>query len=243
MGVLLIAAWVIGIGTPGSMFGAPVPSCEKVIFAGEVNAGEEWKGSLGEGWVFRVIPIDPGQAAYSGWDLVVDRDEGAGFPDALLLATPPYGSINEREIGTTFGLRAQDAIGWNPRSFRFVVDPASLRRAQQLFRDLPGASPSGVAGKDADTAHKLMQETSRSAAGQFRILDARLTPGVADAAPFAETWAAQSARTPHELDTAPSTKPTAMGTLNWIRFNVTLWLPAGWKTPPSLRPVRGSCSE
>ena len=76
------------------------------------------------------------QAAYSGWDLVVDREPAAGFPDALLLATLPYNSINEREIGTTFGLRAQDAIGWNPRSFRFIVTPSDFREAQQLFRSL-----------------------------------------------------------------------------------------------------------
>jgi hypothetical protein len=45
-----------------------------------------------------------------------------------------YNSINEREIGTTFVLRAQDAIGWNPRSFRFLLNPADFRYAQQLFR-------------------------------------------------------------------------------------------------------------
>ena len=80
------------------------------------------------------MPVPALDAAYSGWDMVVDRIPPAGFPDALYLATPPYNSINQREIGTTYGLRAQDAIGWNPRSFRFLTDPAAFREAQQ---DLP----------------------------------------------------------------------------------------------------------
>ena len=119
----------------GSQAGAATPaSCQKIVLTGEVSAGQEWKAAFGEGWVFRVMPIQAGKAGYSGWDLVVDREQGAGFPDALMLATPPYDSINEREVGTTFGLRAQDAIGWNPRSFRFLTDPAALRESQRLFR-------------------------------------------------------------------------------------------------------------
>jgi hypothetical protein len=87
-----------------------------------------------------VVPIQPGKAGFSGWDLVVDRVPGAGFPNALLVATPPYNSINEREVGTTFGLRAQDAIGWNPRSFRFMTDPAALQESQRLFQVLGGTT-------------------------------------------------------------------------------------------------------
>ena len=65
---------------------------------------------------------------------MVDRGQHSGFPDAFLLATMPYDSINEREMGTTFGLRAQDAIGWNLRSSRFLLKPTDFRYAQQLFR-------------------------------------------------------------------------------------------------------------
>ena len=103
--------------------------------SGEVSAGQEWKADFGQGWVFRLLPIDTsswaGKAGYSGWDLVVDREQPAGYPDALLVATPPYNSINEREVGTTFGLRAQDAIGWNPRSFRFLTNAAASGRARR----------------------------------------------------------------------------------------------------------------
>jgi hypothetical protein len=236
-GLRRFAAGLLALACCGSPALPMQRSCEKVLIPGEVSAGHEWKVALGEGWVFRVIPIQSASAVYSGWDLVVDREEGAGFPDALMLSTPPYGSINEREIGTTFGLRAQDAIGWNPRSFRFLTDVPSLRPAQEAFRSLN----SGKGETEAE--QRLMQLAQRSAHGQFRILDARLTPGVADAAPFAQNWAAQSAKTPHEQDPVPSTGATPLGSLNWMRFTLTLWLPAAWKTPPSLGAVLGACAE
>lgn len=98
--------------------------------------GVECASRLGEGWIVRILPIAPSQAGYSVWDLVVDREQPADFPDALSLATMPYNSINEREIGTTFGLRAQDAIGWNPRSFKFLLNVTDFREARHLFRSL-----------------------------------------------------------------------------------------------------------
>lgn len=111
----------------------PRHTCQRVDLQGEVRAGQEWRVALGQGWIFRMLPIASAQAGYSGWDLVIDRDPPAGYPDALLLATLPYNSINQREIGTTFGLRAQDAIGWNPRSFRFLMDPKAFSEAQWIY--------------------------------------------------------------------------------------------------------------
>ncbi len=94
---LLLVSSLSQAGTP------PKAVCARVTIVGQVSAGGEWSTKLGEGWVIRVLPIAPSLAGYSGWDLVMDRDQPAGFPDALLLATMPYNSINEREIGTTFG--------------------------------------------------------------------------------------------------------------------------------------------
>ncbi len=132
LGILVLAA-------ARSQAAAPqLPVCEKVVLLGEVNAGQEWKAAFGQGWVFRVLPIVPGKAGYSGWDLVVDREQPAGFPDALMVATPPYNSINQREVGTTFGLRAQDVIGWNPRSFRFLTSPDAFKESRKQFQVLGG---------------------------------------------------------------------------------------------------------
>jgi hypothetical protein len=250
VGILAMAA------VQGPAATAHAPGCQKVDLTGEVNAGQEWKAAFGQGWVFRVIPIAPGKAGYSGWDLVVDREQAAGFPDALLVATPPYSSINEHEVGTTFGLRAQDAIGWNPRSFRFLTAPEALRESQKLYQSLsqagqlePGVPhPTQKAAESQSAAEvratrRLMELLRQSSPGQFRILDARLAPGISDAAPYAENWALASPRTPHSFEPGAGGKSTPLGQLHWMRFSVTLWLPAGWKAPPELHATRTACSE
>ena len=206
---------VLAAGYDGA---APVPSCQKVTLQGEVKAGQEWKAAFGQGWVFRVVPIASG---YSGWDLVVDREQPAGFPDALLLATPPYNSINEHEVGTTFGLRAQDAIGWNPRSFRFLVDPATFHESQRLFQALGGAmqvGPPAANSREGLAIERLLKNNQKSAAGQFRILDVRLAPGNSDAASYAENWALASQRTPHTFEPVTNGDPSPLGELHWMKF-------------------------
>jgi hypothetical protein len=229
-------------------------SCQKIVLAGEVSAGREWKAVFGEGWVFRVLPIDtkkagPGQPGYSGWDLVVDREQPAGFPDALLLATPPYNSISEREVGTTFGLRAQDAIGWNPRSFRFLSNAAALRESQKLYQLLSREGQLRLAGPEhynqdtpeARSTRRLMELQRQSSAGEFRILDAHLAPGISDAASYAENWALASRKTPHTFEPVTEPKSAPLGELHWMRFSVTLWLPGAWKAPQELHATRAAC--
>lgn len=244
----------LSVFTPYPGFAAAPPGqCRRIVMEGQVDAGHTWSQSFGQGWVFRLLPIKPGDHGYSGWDLAVDRVGGAGFPDALLLATPPYESINQREVGTTFGVRAQDAIGWNPRSFHFLTTPASLRKAQKLYftlrrkpetkeKDRGSIRPVDEAKRSEEikTASKdLMDIAAHASAGQFRILDARLTPGTANALPYAQNWALQQRNTPHTI--AATTSPTPYGKLEAIRFEITLWLPAGWKAPKALKTELASC--
>ncbi len=146
---IIVAGLVLALtATLGRERAGAASSCKKLVLSGEVNAGQVWQEPLGEGWAFRIQPIQATQAGYSGWDLVVDRQPPAGYPDALLLATLPFNSINEREIGTTFGLRAQDAIGWTPRTFHFLIDPAAFRQAQQLYLSLASSGQLSGAGAE-----------------------------------------------------------------------------------------------
>jgi len=257
-----VGAWGAARGVPDGAGKPRTPDCEKIVLAGEVSAGRAWQAALGQGWVFRLLPIradeageKKGASRFSGWDLVVDREPPAGYPDALLLATPPYDSIGEREVGTTYGLRAQDAIGWNPRSFRFMTDPVAFREAQRLYLSLsragwPRPAPTGgnLSAEDRSAEKRrelqqLMKLTGESSPGEFRILDARLTPGTGDAAPYAENWALRSRNTPQTDVPAPGGISTPRGEIEWIRFSVTLWLPYEWSAPRDLHAVRTGCSE
>jgi hypothetical protein len=235
---------------------APTPkTCEKIVLRGEVSAGHEWKAPLGEGWVFRVVPIpkDKTAADMGGWDLVVDRDEPAGFPDALLLATPPYNLINPREIGTTYGLRAQDAIGWNPRNFRFITNRSTFHQAQKLYLLLnrygelggkPGKDVSERKEKSLKRALQRFEKLDRqSLPGEFQILNARLTPGVGAVKPYAANWALKASATPHTDVVPPGTAPAPLGELERIRFSITLWLPGTWRAEHGVELPRATCPE
>ncbi len=243
----LLAAAFLSTIAPRVLAAPPRPdACTRVAFTGMVSLGQEWKTPLGEGWVFRFVPIVPGPFGYTGWDLVVDRDPPSGYPDALLLATPPYSSINEREIGTTFGLRAQDAIGWNPRSFHFLTNPAAFLQGQKLFLALSGQLSAASAKEDpavAELTRQLADLQAGAAAGELRILDAGLAPGNGDPAPFARNWAEQSSRMSYILVPQSGTNPSPGGELDWIRFSITLWLPSSWKLPPGINAASAPCQQ
>lgn len=239
--VLALAAMPAGAAT----------GCRALTLGGEVAADQTWQTAIGEGWQLRLVPIGPPTAGFSGWDVVVDRLPATGYPDAALLATPPYGSMNEREIGTSFGLRAQDALGWSTRSFRFLTRPVDFAAARALYLEL---ERSGALSGRQSVGHqpnraqqqaiaRLAAFSAGAASGQLRILDARLVPGVGDAAAFAENWALAYARTAHEVEQAAPGQTSARGQLRRLRFAVTLWLPAGWRTPPGIPAPAANCPE
>ena len=235
LGFMCLAVFAV----PG-LRGAQV--CRQLTLQGEVSAAREWKAPIGEGWVIRLVPIPSLQAGYTGWDLVVDRERPAGFPDALYLATPPYNSINQREIGTTYGLRAQDAIGWNPRSFRFLTDPAAFRAAKRHY-NLAFARHKDRVPADvlAAASARLLKLETHASTGQLTILDARLVPGTADPARFAQQWSRAASRSKYQVDAAAPGKSTARGELRSMRFRITLSLPPDWAMPRGVRAVQGAC--
>ena len=248
---ILIVASILGDAWKSA--GMPPPSarpkgealCRKLILSGQVSQGREWKGAIGQGWVFRVIPIastaaeKESQRRYSGWDLVLDRADGlgvAGYPDALLLATPPYGSLNAREIGTTFGLRAQDALGWEPRPFRYLTSETDLARARGLFSRVTAPGKTDVAAQS-----ELLQIIGRGSAGQFRVVDAKLRMGVHDPEFFAQKWAANFKNVPHTVE--DGTQDSPLGEIRWVRFEATFWLPKTFTAAPEIVTATSKCAQ
>ena len=239
-------AWV-GFALAGCGVGraAQPAHCQQVELKGEVQAGSKWRAEIGQGWFFGLLPVASGTQGFTGWDMVVDNEPGAGFPDALLLATPPYGSLNEHEIATTFGLRAQDAAGWSPRSFHFLTDATALAESRRLFPLLShghgmGESPT-VSKAEGLAIQRQLALNQKASRGELHIDEARIAPGTADAAGFAENWAWRFQQLPHLMENPASDKATPSGELHWIRFTVRLWLPSGWRLPAGLKAKDGPC--
>ncbi len=223
-----------GLGLPGALAQAQqsAPACRLVTFDGQLASGSSWKTAIGQGWELRLVPI---AGNYSGWDMVAAPAGDLAYPDALLLATPPWGSLTEREIGTTFGLRAQDAIAWMPRRFHFLTSPDQLARARKAF---PAAVSGGPAAASASNA--LLTELKHAASGDFTITGAKIVAGIADPPTFAQQWASHLGRVPYQQLPAGA-NPTPRGEIRSIEFRVRLWLPATWQLPKGLNAEKSTC--
>src|SRR3982751_5665863 len=103
-----------GGATPVKGNGGGLGSSVCGVFEGEVRAGQQYVKGIGGGIELMLEPLP------SGWILRV-LPVGVGRPehDYAELATPPYRSVNPLSISTDFSFRAQDAVAWNPRRFRF----------------------------------------------------------------------------------------------------------------------------
>lgn len=201
----------------GCLPAAAQQHCPSLQFDGEVEAGKSFSHlidakhtflleTLASGWIVRVLPTGKPRQAH----------------DYAELATPPYRSPNPLLISTDFSFRAQDAIAWNPREFRYFSD----------------ASQAAVAAKAYDAT---MKEPNRPAAGavlfdllpractaEFRITDARIVGGTADQSRMAATVAQHFAQTAHTVETnAPASK---LGRILTLRFRVRFQ--PGEKTSP-----------
>jgi hypothetical protein len=174
----------------------------------------------------------------------MDRERGGGYPDGLLLATPPYGSLNEREIGTTYGMRAQDAIAWGPRRFHFLTSVDRWKRARELYATVM-AGRGGVSG-EAATRELLAMVSGDVGSGEFEVMDARLRAGLGDPPVFARQWAANLGRVPHELEQKDGRMGGVsgpLGELKWVHFRVTLMVPGSWELPAGLGAKAAKCAE
>jgi hypothetical protein len=82
-----------------------------------------------------------------------------------------------------------------------------------------------------------------AAVGELRILDAGLTPGSGDPAPFARNWAQQASHMAYTLVPQSGANPSPRGELDWIRFSIKLWLPKGWQTPTGIASTSTPCEQ
>ena len=199
-----------------SAFGLPTAEGQTLCnlqIAGELNAGQSFSAPIGHGLQVYFQPIT------SGWILRI-FPAGRSLPahDYAELATPPYQSVSPLSVSTDFSFRAQDAVGWNPRRFRFATSPETFDRLQKawLAFENAGATP------PAPLQVELSSEIAQSANGTLTILDARLVPGTADQWKMAAAVASHFTTTAHTLAQEPDGSTSPLGRILWLRFRLNL---------------------
>ena len=202
------------------------------ILEGEAQAGRAFERPIGNGLKILLEPIA------SGWVLRVVPAQGPrGAHDYAELATPPYQSVSPLLISTDFSFRAQDALAWNPRHFRFAADGVSfaeLSSAYDQFQRLAKAGPSAAA--EARLAElSLATLVSRAPEAELTILDARLVQGTGNQAQAAAFVALHPNSSARQVDQPSGGIATPLGHLNWVRFRIRLDLPQSFRADRALR--------
>ena len=223
----IVSCLPAGLSAQASHAAKAPMGCSRVVFDGDVKAGMGFEKVFAKGLKFYLEPLR------SGWIVrVLAADEPRGPHDYAELATPPYRSVSPLLISTDWSFRAQDAVAWNPRRFRYA-------RSGEVFRQLAGLY-GGVMSNDASSSSKVAEIVSEQPEGVLQILDARMVPGLADQALMASAVASHLEETPLEVD--QSVAPSTLGRIEELRFRVKLDLPAGIFAAPGLGVEKNSAT-
>ena len=211
----------------------PAGACQRAVIEGEVRAGESFAKRIGGGLELRLEALSWG----SGWLLRVLPVAGPKLThDYAELATPPYASVSPLLLSTDFSFRAQDAVAWNPRRFRYAASAAEFGRIAGVYGRFSKTTP-----PPAGIESELATVVSQASEGTLQILDARLAPGTANQARTAALVASHFETTAHTVEEPAQGKGTPLGKLTWVRFQISLDLPSGFKAAPGVRVENVSC--
>lgn len=213
--------------------------CERLTFEGAAEAGKSYSQPIGGGLEFRLVPFP--DKSPEGWEIRIDPATANTYPDYAQVATPPFQSVNPLWLTTAYGFRAQDVVGWNPRQFQFVRSEAEYTPAASAFFSYLEPHGNRAAMPQDKALQMLLNLPAISAHGEFKILDAHLSPGTADPKPGVGEWARRLSSFPHTFDAALTGPGAGAGELHSIRFRITLWLPPGWKSPSGVRHEQAAC--
>ncbi len=201
---------------------------------GEVRAGQGFRKDFGgglelrmeptaAGWVVRVLPVAGGRPATMDY---------AG------IATPPYRSVSPLLLSTDWGFRAQDAVGWNPRRFRYAANAGEFAAMEAAYQRVTGSSHASAGDEAA-----LADLAGKAPEGVLEIVDASLAPGTSDQTAAAGLLASHFGTTAHRIEPPEGGRATALGRIGWIRFRVKLDLRGSVRVPPGVEVERYSCGR
>ena len=210
-----------------------IPTHRIAIVEGEAQAGHAFERPIGNGLKILLEPIA------SGWVLRVVPAQGPRGPhDYAELATPPYQSVSPLLISIDFGFRAQDALAWNPRRFRFAADRASFAELSAAYDQSQHLAKFDRAAETRLAESRLATLVSRTPEAELTILDARLVQGTGNQAQSAAMVALHPNWSARQVDQPADGVATPLGRLNWLRFRIRLDLPPDFHADKALRVER-----
>jgi hypothetical protein len=203
-------------------------SCRAGTFEGEVRSGQFFTQPIGNGLEVMLEPLT------SGWILrVLPVGKPRPQHDYAELATPPYRSVTPLLISTDYSFRAQDAVGWNPRRFRFAPEETTFSKMLKAYNDYEN--------KTVGAQETLATLVSHAPEGTLTIIDAHLVPGTADQVSAAAAVATHFTSTAHSVEKPDDGRPTPLGRLTWMRFRISFDLPPGFRPNPRLAITQHAC--
>ncbi len=226
---------MLGAGGAGEATVAPrrSASCSRAVLEGEVRAGQEFRKEFEGGLDFVLEPIA------SGWVARVMPARGSRPAlDYAGIATPPYRSVSPLLVSTDFSFRAQDAVGWNPRRFRYAADERAFRAMEAEYGRVIGAKTASAADEEA-----LAKLVSAQPEGVLEILDASLAPGTADQTRAAGLVASHFGTTAHRMEQPEGGSATGLGRIGWIRFRMKLEIRPGAGAVRGVKVERYACGR
>jgi hypothetical protein len=214
-------------------------ACRRGVLDGEVRAGETFARPIGRGLEVRLEALSWG----SGWALRIVPKSGMskGLPPGIFdyaqLATPPYSAVNPRLVSTDYSFRAQDAVAWNPRRFRYAAGATEFSRLVAVYERYMRVSPPTL-----ESENELARMVSEEPEGTLEILDARLIPGTANQAGTAALVASHFSTTAHTVEEPQDGKGSPLGKLTWVRFRIGLNLPRGFVPEKGIKVDQLGCN-
>lgn len=188
---------------------ARAQSCPPQVLEGAVERGRAWQHAISPALDLKL------EAVPAGWMIRVLSHGKARPPhDAAELANPPYRSPTPILISTDFAFRAQDAVAWNPRTFRFFTTPAQTSEAEAIFQRTLRDPDNRAAVTELAPLLASTPEATLS------IVDAEISGGTANQTAAAAAVASHFEQTAHTIRT--DLPPTPLGTLLRLQFRVTL---------------------
>jgi hypothetical protein len=188
--------WVLCWGLLAQYAGAQ----DKTIrLFGEVAQGLTYRKSIGRGLDFVLSPDSMG-GSITGWTIQVTPHGKPPDPDCtdyLWVITPPFRFWNHRYLSTEYGNTAQEAVGFSPRDFNFVLNCADYKTERQRVDRV--LWPYTYSKEDVDDS--LAKPMPPHGTGRLWIKDSKYTPG------------------------DKSANPVTLGEIHWIKFEVEIRFP------------------